>query len=164
MTWRKEDLSPKAASFGNTEGSSRNFPFLEMNPNFVISFSKFAAVRCSCLCKYHENIRLLLQALSQGGLDVPTSFRDFIALIVCHQSNERCIDGTCENRPGIQKLVLSESDGTVLEWQQRSVELGKVCKIVHKGPVAECFDELSKQVPYFLQQRGPGRWFCWITG
>ena len=38
-----------------------------------------------------------------------------------------------------------------------------IYKIVHKGPVAECFDELSKQVRYFLQQRGSGRGFCWIT-
>ena len=33
-------------------------------------------------------------------------------------------------------------------------------KIVHKGPVAECFDELSKQVSYFLQQMGPAEGFA----
>ena len=76
--------------------------------------------------KYHEDVRLLLQGLSTGGLDVPTSFRDCIALVVCDQINQKCIDGTCENCPGIQKLAPSESNGTVLEWQQWSVELGKI--------------------------------------
>ena len=129
--------------------------FLEENPTCIISFSKFADLRPpqvllqrdvphnACLCKYHENVRLLLQALNKGGLDVPTSFRDFIALTVCDQSNEKFRDGTCENCPGIQKLAPSETDGTVLEWQQWSVELGKVCKIVHKGPVAECLEKVQ---------------------
>ena len=85
--------------------------FLEENPTCIISFSKLADLRPpqvllqrdvphnACLCKYHENVRLLLQALNKGGLDVSTSFRHFIALNVCDQSNQKCRDGTCENCP-----------------------------------------------------------------
>ena len=132
-------------------------------PDCSISFSKFADLRPpqvqlerdvphnSCLCKYHENVRLLLQALNKSGLNVPTSLRDFIAVIVCNQDNEKCMDGTCENCPGIQKLARETGDTVNIEWQQWSVEMGRINKTVHQGSVAECFNQLSRQTPYFLQ-------------
>ena len=141
--------------------------FLDEHPDKKISFSKFADLRPpqvqlqrdvphnACLCKYHENVRMLLQSLNKSGLNIPTSFRDFIALIVCNQDNENCMDGSCMQCAGLQTLApsASETDSTVpnMQWQQWSVEAGKVTKVAHQGTVAECYNELLKQTPFFLK-------------
>ena len=31
----------------------------------------------SCICKHHENVRLLLQSLNRAGLECPVEFREF---------------------------------------------------------------------------------------
>ena len=136
--------------------------FKDENPDADISFSKFADLRppqvqlqrdvphnC-CLCKYHENIRLLLQSLSKAGLQLPTGFRDFIALLVCDQNEEDCMAGQCANCPGLAQLTppatIANQD---ISWQQWSTD-GKTTRIVLQGTVQDCFDVLKSQTPYFL--------------
>ena len=105
--------------------------FCDENPDATLSFSKFAKLRpqqvllesdiphTSCLCKYHENVRLLLHSLKKAGHQIPTTFRDFIALCVCNQSSEICMSNNCANCPGIESL--SPPDDVCekqIEWEE----------------------------------------------
>lgn len=72
--------------------------FCEKHPNEKISLSKFCNL-CPpqvnvysklphnvCLCRYHEKIKLLLEAL-QPFVQVPTKFREFLATVACDQES-----------------------------------------------------------------------------
>ena len=71
--------------------------FLEENPQAKVSFSKFCKSRPkhvillqeipenTCLCKKHENVRLLLQSLQNAGIQISTHYREFLSKIVCDQ-------------------------------------------------------------------------------
>jgi hypothetical protein len=137
--------------------------YIEDNKDNPVGFSKFADLRPAqvflqadipenlCLCKYHENVRLLLHCLSKVGVDVSTFFREFIAKIVCDQSMSDCMEGTCGNCPGMRSLQPDEIlRSREVTWQQWTIEGGKTVKIMIDGTVGRCFEELEKQVPYFL--------------
>ena len=55
----------------------------------------------SCLCIYHENVKLLLIALNRNDSMFPMEFRAFIDKIVCNQENESCMVGKCTSCPTI---------------------------------------------------------------
>ena len=82
--------------------------FCDANPGVKIGKSKFADLRPThvclnatfphnmCLCKYHENMRLLLESLRSYIHGLPTGFHDFLETIVCNQDAEECMIGRCE--------------------------------------------------------------------
>ena len=58
----------------------------------------------SCLCIYHENVRLLLIALNRNDNMFPMEFQGFIDKIVCNQENESCMLGKCKSCPTIATI------------------------------------------------------------
>ena len=137
--------------------------FLDDNPGCSISLSKFASLRPpqvqvqgdiphnACLCKYHENIRLLLQDLRKVGLQLPTDFRSYIALLVCNQESEACMSGSCDFCPGISHLTPSEDIAQQnMSWQQWTTD-AKQNRETFQGTVQTCFNVLKETTPYFLQ-------------
>ena len=81
------------------------------NPVDKLSLSKFCDLwppevkliqeipHSSCLCIYHENVRLLLIALNRNDSKFPMEFRGFIDKVVCNQENESCMLGKYTSCP-----------------------------------------------------------------
>ncbi|XP_033095864.1 uncharacterized protein LOC117100325 [Anneissia japonica] len=84
--------------------------YLERNPENKIGLTKFTLLRPThvslsrhfphnlCICKYHENVRLLLQAvkIATSATNIQTEFRPFIDSITCNQENENCMYRRCD--------------------------------------------------------------------
>ena len=137
--------------------------FKEANPGIKVSYSQFAKWRPqqvylqsqvpqnSCLCKYHENVRLHLEALKAAGLPVPTTFKEFISLCVCDQEAEGCMTGLCDNCPGLTQLKPDEDLGNkVIQWEQWISE-AKFNRTTIRGTVEQCYEELSQKLKHFLK-------------
>lgn len=77
-----------------------------------IGFSKFASLRppeCvlagSTLCIYHQNVKLIVDALKKSGLIAPNlSYHDLINMILCANPSDKCRMNNCEECPGFDKL------------------------------------------------------------
>ena len=79
--------------------------FLDENPNLKIGKSAFADLRPAhvfkssetprnlCLCRYHENMTLLLQGLHKRLPAFPLSTTDFIEACVCDTAEFECMSG-----------------------------------------------------------------------
>lgn len=84
--------------------------FQERNPETKIGFSTFCQLRPSnvrlmrdipemvCLCRYHENFRMLVEAIGSRVLGVPKKSRAFLELVVCDIHSPTCmLTEECEN-------------------------------------------------------------------
>jgi hypothetical protein len=78
-----------------------------------------------CVCQYHENINLILQAVSPLG--TPSNHRDFVQSVVRDIESEECMFGRCT------------------EWQQKA-SLDSLCDFVPE-------DKLNDTVKWFLWAR-----------
>ena len=98
------------------------------NPVDKLSLSKFCDLQppevkliqeiphSSCLCIYHENVRLLLIALNRNDSKFPMGFRGCIDKIVCNQENVSCILGKCTSCPTIATLKPIEINSSIEWW------------------------------------------------
>ena len=141
--------------------------FLQQNKDVKISFSKFATLRpkqvllqqdvphTTCLCIYHENVRLLLVALEKILPPIPISFREFCSVITCNQDNEMCMFSECNNCPQLSYFKafddFEEVKDLEIEWYQWKTHNTKVVKTVENGTVEKCFAALEGKVPNFLR-------------
>ena len=57
-----------------------------------------------CLCKYHENLGLLLDGLDNILSDVPKTPEDLLNTTVCSTQNVKCMDRECMHC-GVEKSV-----------------------------------------------------------
>ena len=134
--------------------------FKECHPDIDLSYSKFAKLRPpqvllegniphnSCLCKYHENIRLLLDCLRKAGHEVTTSFRDFIGLCLCDQTRGNCMSGKCRDCPGLIHLHPSDAIAKkVDEWDEWGDNKNTPSNV--RGTVLECFEKTVEKMSSF---------------
>ena len=135
------------------------------NVDVNVSFSKFAELRPPhvllqkdmphnmCLCKIHENVRLLLQGLSKV-IPFETQLRSFISKIVCDQDNEGCMFKRCGQCPGFHQVVSNVNDAMKAQpclWSQWITGNGDVNRVSTEGTVQDCLDELEHKLPEFLE-------------
>lgn len=84
-----------------------------------IGFSKFASLRppecvlagsthgihVTCVCIYHQNVKLIVDALKKSGLIAPNlSYHDLINMILCANPSDKCRMNNCGECPGFDKL------------------------------------------------------------
>ena len=107
-----------------------------------------------CLCKYHENMRLLLSSLKSCIPVIPMQFKEFLATIVCDQGSESCMIGRCQDCQNRFKDVYSLDDEVckkiVTWWKWKTADQSTV-KCEQRGTVNEVVAEVVKQHPYFKQ-------------
>ena len=139
--------------------------YLDEHPNNSLGLSKFCALRPEhvflaqdfphnvCLCKYHENVRLLLVAAHQVVPQVPLGFREFISTIVCDQENEDCMFGNCEvSKSKFQEnytCSFTELEKNEVSWFQWTTEV-RAEKEADSGTLKTCLALLQNQLPTFL--------------
>ena len=130
-----------------------------------VSLSKFASLRPAyvrlradtphnvCVCKYHENVRLLLITLSRHNRDIPTDFKTFIDSIVCNQEDLKCMRRMCDEcdpRFAKQFCPTRENETEMVTWHQWTMADKRVVKAETSGTLKECFEELQQQLEFFL--------------
>ena len=135
--------------------------FCEQHSDTKIGLASFSSLRPQhiflqkdiphnvCVCKVHENVRLLLESLKQKGVPVKSGFSEFIAQIVCNQEDEGCMLGKCQQCPTI--AFLNPDDDVANErcvWQRWKSTVAEKEEV--EGTVKDCFTELSSIVPSFL--------------
>lgn len=146
--------------------------FCHDKPDLVIGKSKFAELRPkhvllssqtptnACLCRYHENINLLLQGLHSKLPDVfPLKTTDLIVNSVCNPDSEICMFGSCDvcgNLLGFErsigtKLVSDDDEPIEVKWYAWEAIDAKQQKVRKEGLLDECVDVLRAQLPKFLQ-------------
>ena len=135
--------------------------FCEQHSDTKIGLASFSSLRLQhiflqkdiphnvCVCKVHQNVRLLLESLKQKGVPVKSGFSEFIAQIVCNQEDEDCMLGKCQQCPTVAFLKPNDDvadDRCVWQrWMSTVAEKEEV-----EGTVKDCFTELSSLVPSFL--------------
>lgn len=129
--------------------------FCSSRPIFVKCLSEVP--HNTCTCKYHENVRMLLKALSKAvnpPKSVPTEFRLFLNEVVCNQENESCMLNQCAScADNFHKFSTSfvETD-TLISWEQWSKDENKRAMLnTTEGTIQECLDLLENQLPFFMK-------------
>lgn len=134
--------------------------FSENNPDVKIGLTKFCEFRPEnvklfdslphhvCVCQYHENVRLLLEAL-KTRTSLKSDFHGFIDQVTCDPSKKECMYSNCNEC----KLLINdftpmspETPITYLQWQKND----KVEKINIVATAIDAFTELKKQLKHFL--------------
>lgn len=141
--------------------------FTEEYPEVGISFSRFCSYKPIevdlfskiphnvCVCKYHENIRLIFCALN-AYVQVPTVFREFLAEVTCSQDEKLCMTHTClKCATKIEKYNPKNfpelSQDIEISCEQWIMENGRIDKVEMKWSIQECFAELCTQFVPFKQ-------------
>jgi hypothetical protein len=122
-----------------------------------------------CVCLYHENISLLLQALSTHthGLH-PIELNAFVKLLVCDDKSESCMFSEqylCRDRFQTQFRDKMIDADAVISWTLWSTSiLGRIEKIDHSGTVNGCVAVLRDKIRHFLfhvfVKRQQADYFC----
>lgn len=110
----------KQSCYLNGQLKTLYLKFCTEYPNIKISYAFFARLRPfwiiprksntrdTCLCITHENMNLLIRALSINDVIKEKKYQDVIASIVCDSNNENCMLRKCEKC--INKKVQFNSD------------------------------------------------------
>ena len=137
--------------------------YLEENPHHHIGRSKFCELRPKhvklfdkiphnvCVCMYHENVRLLLNALG-NCTDLPSSISVFTNSIVCDPSSKECMTlecNICRNKISAYEPVRDDAELHVayFQWQRNDKNIAKV---EVKSCAEDAFIELKHQLKPFL--------------
>jgi hypothetical protein len=74
-------------------------------PKNVLPFSKMPIF--SCLCKYHENFRLIFEGVKEFLIDREniTSYKDLLSKLTCTTDNFECMNGMCVNCESVDDVI-----------------------------------------------------------
>lgn len=155
--------------------------FQKENPDIKVGLSTFCSLhplhvqpssdipRNVCLCKYHENIKLICECLNNEIPNFPRYSSDFVENAVCTSKSEECMMGRCNNCPNWLNDITESCDSEVIEsevtwyqWSRTEVAIPegqkrkanvvkKMKRICYKGTVREVLDSLQSKLPHFLQ-------------
>lgn len=91
--------------------------FCDLRPKHVTLFENIP--HNICVCKYHENIRLLLTALKSYSTDLPENLSDFTDNLVCDSGLKQCMSQECpECKDKISQFAPSEDENRPVKYQQ----------------------------------------------
>ena len=139
--------------------------FKKEEPDLKIGRSKFASLRPRqvipmslhdqevCMCKYHENINMILDGLKNILPEVPKYSEDLLIQTVCSLNQAKCMDRECQ-ACGIAKpldeLFEDIDDNTATSYfQWETCEDGRVRKQKIEGTIADAKDDLREQLQPF---------------
>ncbi|CAF0750698.1 unnamed protein product [Didymodactylos carnosus] len=126
--------------------------FAELRPQYVLI--KALMSHRVCVCAYHENINLLLEALAKhvkGG--VCSDLQTFTNALVCDESNEACMSSNCKT---CAKYFETKVEGNIVDftitikWLQWTNNNGRAEKQEFEGTVKGCVQHLSGLIQQYL--------------
>ena len=144
--------------------------FKEERPDSSIGKSKFAELRPAhvlkrsetprnvCLCRYHENINLQIQALQLKGYEFPKNSGDLVDNCVCDSSNFECMSGKCAACGDMQVAkskvtdeLIANSAAEMITWSRWKTKDNRMVLVEQNGTVEEMVDEILSDLPKFLR-------------
>ena len=102
-----------------------------------------------CLCSYHENVRLLLLALSDHS-SLSTKFSSFIEQVTCDATSKKCMTRECSTCVSLIDEFAPESSSVTLQYYQWKSIDSRIEKVIMTDTVHAVFNELKKQLSTFL--------------
>ncbi|CAF0905978.1 unnamed protein product [Adineta steineri] len=126
--------------------------FAELRPGYVLI--KALMSHRVCVCAYHENVNLLLEALVKhvkGGMC--SDLQTFTSALVCDESNEACMSSNCKT---CDKYFETKIRGNIVDfaikikWFQWKNTSGRAEKQESEGTVKDCVQHLSGLVEQYL--------------
>ena len=107
-----------------------------------------------CLCRYHENIELILRKIRPFSDNVPLYANDVVKHTVCSMDDEVCIDRDCKEC-GPEKfkdqlmMEIEDSQSTKLSYYQWMYVDGKISKEEVNSDLTSALDDLTHQLQPF---------------
>lgn len=105
--------------------------FCQEHPDVEVGLSSFCSLRPPnvllssaiprnvCLCQYHDNIKLLCEAIHKAVPEFPLYSGDFVNNLVCNSENELCMTGKCFKCPDwIEDFKSVAPLDEPIEWNQ----------------------------------------------
>ncbi|CAF3468928.1 unnamed protein product [Rotaria socialis] len=126
--------------------------FAELRPQYVMI--KALMSHRVCVCAYHENVNLLLEALAKhvkGGFC--SDLHTFTSSLVCDESNEACMFSKCKTCSKFFEIKFEENivDFTIkIQWLQWTNNNGRSEKEESEGTVKSCVQHLSSLIQQYL--------------
>jgi hypothetical protein len=126
--------------------------FSELRPDYVLI--KALMSHRVCVCIYHENGNLLLEALVKhikGG--ICSDLQTFTSGLVCDESNEACMSSNCKT---CAKYFETKVRGNIVDltittkWLQWTNINGRAEKQESEGSVQKCVQNLSGLIEQYL--------------
>lgn len=126
--------------------------FLRYKP-FYVTEAK-ANDRNTCACYQHENMRLLIDALSQRGILPSKSLSYLLSSITCNTDNMKCMERTCTEccYDEVQIAIYNPDDRARWEhWAKEDVVVGDKTyknwvKKTENGTVGKLVEEFNKEL------------------
>ncbi|CAM4793442.1 unnamed protein product [Rotaria magnacalcarata] len=140
--------------------------FVQDNPGASISRSSFAEFRPIyvlpkktlahriCICVTHENVNLLLKALSGHVQGLTNSLNTFLSKLVCDGKQESCMMSSCDDFINkFQLLIMNKitDDEKISKWFQWINTNGRAVKQVFSGSILQCVKQLKDKTPSYLR-------------
>lgn len=139
--------------------------FKKEEPGLKIGRSKFASLRPRqvmpmslrdqevCMCKYHENINMILDGLKNILPEVPKYSEDLLIQTVCSVNQAKCMDRecqACEIAKPLDELFEGINENTATSYfQWETCEDGRVRKQKIEGTIADAKEDLMEQLQPF---------------
>ncbi|CAF3951677.1 unnamed protein product [Adineta steineri] len=126
--------------------------FAKLRPKFVLS--KNCLAHRVCVCITHENVSLLLEALSKEVPGLANNLNTFLSKLVCDQHEKSCmmsLCNTCRNKFTLNILNKVIDKKKNIEWYQWSNTRGRATKKVFSGSVLKCAKLLQSKVPHYIR-------------
>lgn len=150
--------------------------FCQEHPDVEVGLSSFCSLRPPnvllssaiprnvCLCQYHDNIKLLCEAIHKAVPEFPLYSGDFVNNLVCNSENELCMTGKCFKCPDwIEDFKSVAPLDEPIEWNQwervkesvsakdgKEKTTTKVQKVLKEGTVEDALFSLHEKMPAFL--------------
>ena len=111
-----------------------------------------------CMCRYHENIELLLRPLKRVIHDLPLYGDEMVKLTVCNMEDEKCVDrlcpdcgiDKCQDRIAEHEISAEKMNDKLVYYQWQYVE-GKITKKEIETDVSSALDDLMSQLEPFAR-------------
>ncbi|KAJ8688649.1 hypothetical protein QAD02_024444 [Eretmocerus hayati] len=147
------------------------YRFKECNPNVKVGFSRFAMERplhciiaggagthSVCVCKMHQNMKLLLDALNLRRTDPENNwdYQYVLSRMTCPEATEDCYHGKCTKSPPMNGLLeeiedLLEQRGTNEIIHKQWLQTDRCNLETLSCSVSEVLDHLEEELPKLLR-------------
>ena len=150
--------------------------FCQEHPDVKVGLSSFCSLRPSnvllssaipqnvCLCQYHDNIKLLYEAIHKAVPEFPPYSGDFVNNLVCNSENELCMTGKCSKCPDwiedFKGVAPLDEPNEWNQWERVKESVSakdggektttKVQKVLKEGTVEDALFSLHEKMPPFL--------------
>ena len=168
VTIRKDDGTKERRQVRHLTSSIKEVYalFIKEYPHIRVGKSKFADLRpkhvllCSklphnvCLCKYHENFILAVDALHKVCPDFPSYSHELPESFLCQPPSRNCWVNecdTCKDGSIFNRLFFSEEAVMTTWYAWKKDESGKVCKVMEEGTTQELREYICLILPQFLE-------------